>query len=73
MNFNILKSAPTAAKPYGESFDREGKGIFVAAALAGKLQVFDADSLNLLAEVPVGKRRCTSPRLLEPPTGEENL
>jgi len=24
--------------------------------LAGKLQVFDADSLNLLAEVPVGKR-----------------
>ena len=56
MNFNVLKSVPTAAKPYGESFDRAGKRIFVAAALAGKLQVFDADSLNLLAEVPVGKR-----------------
>ena len=56
MNFNILKSVQTAAKPYGESFDRAGKRIFVAAALAGKLQVFDADSLNLLAEVPVGKR-----------------
>jgi YVTN family beta-propeller protein len=56
MNFNILKSVQTAAKPYGESFDRTGKRIFVAAALAGKLQVFDADSLNLLAEVPVGKR-----------------
>ena len=56
MNFNILKSVRTAAKPYGESFDRAGKRIFVAAALAGKLQVFDADSLNLLAEVPVGKR-----------------
>ena len=56
MNFNILKSVKTAAKPYGESFDRAGKRIFVAAALAGKLQVFDADSLNLLAEVPVGKR-----------------
>jgi YVTN family beta-propeller protein len=56
MNFNVLKSVPTAAKPYGESFDRAGKRIFVAAALAGKLQVFDADSLNLLAEVPIGKR-----------------
>ena len=56
MNFNILKSVQTAAKPYGESFDRAGKRIFVAAALAGKLQVFDADSLNLLAEVPVGHR-----------------
>jgi len=56
MNFNILKSVRTAAKPYGESFDRAGKRIFVAAALAGKLQVFDADSLHLLAEAPVGKR-----------------
>ena len=56
MNFNVLKSVPTAAKPYGESFDRAGKRIFVAAASAGRLQVFDADSLNLLAEVPVGKR-----------------
>jgi YVTN family beta-propeller protein len=56
MNFNVLKSVPTAAKPYGEAFDRAGKRIFVAAALAGKLQVFDADSLNLLAEVPIGKR-----------------
>ena len=60
MNFNVLKSVPTAAKPYGESFDRAGKRIFVAAALAGKLQVFDADSLNLLAEVPVGHRRLQS-------------
>jgi YVTN family beta-propeller protein len=56
MNFNVLKSVPTAAKPYGEAFDRAGKRIFVAAALASKLQVFDADSLNLLAEVPIGKR-----------------
>ena len=56
MNFDVLKSVPTAAKPYGESFDRAGKRIFVAASLAGKLQVFDAGSLNLLAEVPIGKR-----------------
>jgi YVTN family beta-propeller protein len=56
MNFNVLKSVPTAAKPYGESFDRAGKRIFVSAAMARKLQVFDSDSLNLIAEVPTGQR-----------------
>lgn len=56
LNFNVLKSVPTAAKPYGESFDAAGKRIFVAAAMARKLQVFDADSLNLIAEVPIGQR-----------------
>jgi len=55
-NFNVIKSVPTAAKPYGLAFDRAGKRIFVSAALAGKLQVFSADSLQLLAEVPTGKR-----------------
>jgi YVTN family beta-propeller protein len=55
-NLNVLKSVPTAAKPYGLTFDRAGKRIFVSAALAGKLQVFSADSLELLAEVPTGKR-----------------
>ena len=56
MNYNVIKSVPTAAKPYGESFDRAGKRIFVAAAMARKLQVFDANSLNLIAEVPIGQR-----------------
>lgn len=56
MNFNVLKSVSTAAKPYGESFDRAGKRVFVSAAMAQLLQVFDADSLNLIAEVPTGKR-----------------
>jgi YVTN family beta-propeller protein len=55
-NFNVIKSVPTAAKPYGLAFDRAGKRIFVSAALAGKLQVFAADSLQLLAEVPTGQR-----------------
>jgi YVTN family beta-propeller protein len=55
-NLNVVKSVPTAAKPYGLAFDRAGKRIFVSAALAGKLQVFAADSLQLLAEVPTGKR-----------------
>jgi YVTN family beta-propeller protein len=55
-NLNVIKSVPTAAKPYGVAFDRAGKRIFVSAALAGKLQVFAADSLQLLAEVHTGKR-----------------
>jgi YVTN family beta-propeller protein len=55
-NFNVIKSVPTAAKPYGLTYDRAGKRIFVSAALAGKLQVFSADSLELLAEVPTGQR-----------------
>jgi DNA-binding beta-propeller fold protein YncE len=55
-SFKVIKSVPTAAKPYGVAFDRAGKRIFVSAALGGKLQVFSADSLQLLAEVPSGKR-----------------
>ena len=53
---NVIKAVPTGAKPYGVSFDRAGKRIFVSAAMARKLQVFSADSLELLAEVPTGQR-----------------
>ena len=56
LNLKVIKSVPTAAKPYGLAFDRAGKRIFVSAALSGKLQVFSADSLQLLAEVSTGKR-----------------
>jgi DNA-binding beta-propeller fold protein YncE len=55
-NFKVLKSVPTGAKPYGLTFDRSGKRIFVSAAMARKLQVFAADSLELIAEVPTGQR-----------------
>jgi len=55
-NLNVIKSVPTGAKPYGLTFDRAGKRIFVSAAMARKLQVFSADSLQLLAEVPTGQR-----------------
>lgn len=55
-NFNVMHAVQTAAKPYGVTFDREGKRIFVAAASARKLQVFAAASLELLAEIPVGQR-----------------
>lgn len=55
-NLNVMKSVPTAAKPYGLAFDRSGQRIFVAAAQARKLQVFSRESLQSLAEVPVGQR-----------------
>jgi len=54
--FNVTKTTMTAAKPYGVAFDRSGKRIFVAAAAARKLQVFSADSLQLVAEAPIGQR-----------------
>jgi len=55
-DFNLTKTAVTAAKPYGVAFDHAGKRIFVAAAAARKLQVFSADSLQLLGEAPIGQR-----------------
>ena len=55
-NFNVIRSTATAAKPYGLAFDRQGSRIFVAAAAAKKLQVYSADSLQLLGEAPIGQR-----------------
>lgn len=55
-NFNVLHTVATAAKPYGLAFDRQGKRIFVGAAAARKLQVYSADSLQLLGETQIGQR-----------------
>ena len=55
-NLNVIRAVPTAAKPYGLSFDRQGKRIFVAAAAAKKLQVYSTDTLQLLGETAVGQR-----------------
>jgi len=55
-DFQVGKTAMTAAKPYGVAFDRSGQRIFVAAATARKLQVYRADSLQLVAEAPIGQR-----------------
>jgi YVTN family beta-propeller protein len=54
--FNVTKTAQTAEMPYGVAFDREGKRIFIAASTARKMQVFAADSLQLIAEIPTGQR-----------------
>ena len=55
-DFKVVKAVPTGARPYGLAFDRAGKRIFVAAAMARKLQVFSADSMQLMAEIPIGQR-----------------
>jgi YVTN family beta-propeller protein len=55
-NLNVIRSVATAAKPYGVAFDRQGSRIFVNAAAARKMQVYSADSLQLLGETPIGQR-----------------
>jgi YVTN family beta-propeller protein len=55
-NFQVMKTTMTAAKPYGVAFDPSGTKILVAAAAARKLQVYQADSLALVAEAPIGQR-----------------
>ncbi len=55
-NLNVIRSVATAAKPYGVTFDRQGSRIFVNAAAARKMQVYSADSLQLLGETPIGQR-----------------
>ncbi|HTU47960.1 MAG TPA: cytochrome D1 domain-containing protein [Bryobacteraceae bacterium] len=55
-NFNVVRTIQTEAKPYGVAFDKSGKRLFVAAAAAQKLQVFDADTLKEIGEASIGKR-----------------
>jgi DNA-binding beta-propeller fold protein YncE len=55
-DLNVIRSVTTAAKPYGLAFDRQGSRIFVAAAAARKLQVYAADTLQLVGEAPIGQR-----------------
>ena len=51
-----LKAVPTGKSPYGVSFDRAGKRLFVAAAKDKKLQVFDTGNFEKIAEMPTGDR-----------------
>lgn len=55
-DFKVVRQIQTDAKPYGVAFDRSGKRIFVSAAAAQKLQIFDAGTLKELGETPIGKR-----------------
>ncbi|MDE3010722.1 MAG: beta-propeller fold lactonase family protein [Pseudomonadota bacterium] len=54
--FKVLKSVATRKSPYGVSYDPSGHRIYVAASRASVIQVFDADSLAVIGEIPVGGR-----------------
>ena len=55
-DYHVVNSASTRKAPYGVSFDAAGRRLYVAAARASVIQVFDATSLALLGEIPVGAR-----------------
>jgi YVTN family beta-propeller protein len=54
--FELVKEVPTGKSPYGVSFDREGKRIFVASNKEKALQVFDAKSFEKIKDIPTGDR-----------------
>lgn len=54
--FKVIKEVPTGKTPYGVSYDREGKRIFVAANNEKTLQVFDAKTFEKIKDIPTGQR-----------------
>ena len=55
-DFKPIKTIPTGKTPYGVTFDRDGKRLFVAASRAKQLQVFDTKTFELIKSVPTGDR-----------------
>jgi YVTN family beta-propeller protein len=55
-NFIVTKEIKTGKTPYGVSYDRAGKRIFVAANNENTLQVFDAKTFTKIKDIPTGKR-----------------
>lgn len=54
--FNVIREVATGKAPYGVSFDRAGKRIFVAANKEKTLQVFDAKTFDKIKDIPTGDR-----------------
>ena len=54
--FEVTREVNTGKTPYGVSYDREGKRIFVAANKEKALQVFDAKTLEKIKDIPTGER-----------------
>lgn len=54
--FEVIKEVATGKSPYGVSFDRDGKRIFVAANKEKALQVFDAKTFEKIKDIPTGER-----------------
>lgn len=55
-DFNIIKTISTGAVPYGLSFDRDGKRLYVALSKGGVIQVFDTSTYEPIGAVKTGKR-----------------
>lgn len=54
--FEVVKEVATGKSPYGVSFDREGKRVFVAANKEKALQVFDANTFEKIKDITTGER-----------------
>jgi YVTN family beta-propeller protein len=54
--FEVVKEVPTGKTPYGVSFDRAGKRLYVAANKEKVLQVFDAGTYEKIKDIPTGER-----------------
>lgn len=53
---NPVKAIDTGNSPYGVSFDRDGKRLYVATSRQKALQVFDATTLEKIKDIPTGNR-----------------
>ena len=54
--FKHLKTVATGESPYGVSFDREGKRLFVATSKAKTLEVYDTSNFEKIKDIPTGRR-----------------
>jgi YVTN family beta-propeller protein len=54
--FELIKEVATGKTPYGVSFDKEGKRVFVAENKEKMLQVFDAKTWVKIKDIPTGDR-----------------
>jgi len=55
-HFEFLREVATGKAPYGVAFDPAGQRVFVAAAKARMLQVFDAVTFQKIRDIPTGER-----------------
>ena len=54
--FKPIKTIPTGKSPYGVSYDRAGKRIFVASSKEKALQVYDAKTFEKIKDITTGAR-----------------
>jgi YVTN family beta-propeller protein len=54
--FKPVKTIATGKSPYGVSYDRAGKRIFIASSKEKALQVYDANTFEKIKDIPTGDR-----------------